>query len=125
MPKTSGVAAAPNSNGQKLVDGRAATQFKKGYVANPKGRPKGSRNALGEAFVKAMHDDFKKNGQDAIHTVRTERPHDYLKVIATIIPKEITHDAADPIAALFSQLNQPVFPGDGFEPDDDDEDEDK
>tara|TARA_R110000822_G_scaffold30340_5_gene88462 strand:+ start:527 stop:901 length:375 start_codon:yes stop_codon:yes gene_type:complete len=116
------VADGPLSKGSEKVDPRSKGWIKPGQVLNPKGRPKGSRNALGEAFVKAMHDDFKANGNAAIVTVREERPHDYLKVIATIIPKEITHDAADPIAALFNQLNQPVFPGDGFEPDDEDED---
>lgn len=60
-------------------------QFKPG---NP-GRPKGSRNKLGEAFIEAMHDDFKANGVGAIVKVRETKPDQYLKVIASILPKDL------------------------------------
>lgn len=53
------------------------------------GRPKGSRNKLGEAFISALHDDFAEHGVAAIQAVRTERPHEYLKVVASILPKEL------------------------------------
>jgi len=54
------------------------------------GRPKGSKNKLGEAFVAALHDDFQEHGVRVIETVRLEKPDVYLKVIAQIIPKEFT-----------------------------------
>lgn len=60
-------------------------QFKPG---NP-GRPKGARNKLGEAFLEAMHDDFEAHGVAAIVQVRTEKPDQYLKVIASILPKDL------------------------------------
>lgn len=60
-------------------------RFKPG---NP-GRPKGARNKLGEAFVKALHEDFEKNGVAAVERVRDEKPDQYLKVIASLLPKEI------------------------------------
>lgn len=53
------------------------------------GRPKGSRNRLGEAFIQALHDDFMVNGVEAIKTVRAERPHEYLKVVASLLPKQV------------------------------------
>lgn len=53
------------------------------------GRPKGSRNKLGEAFIEAMYADFQKHGVSAIETVRTGKPDQYLKVVASILPKEI------------------------------------
>lgn len=53
------------------------------------GRPKGSRNKLGEAFIAALHDDFQAHGVAAIQQVREERPHEYLKVVASILPKEL------------------------------------
>lgn len=53
------------------------------------GRPKGARNKLGEDFIKALADDFDANGPQTIARVREERPQDYLKVIASLLPKEI------------------------------------
>jgi len=54
---------------------------------NP-GKPKGSRHALGEAFVKALHDDFVKHGVETIAKVREEKPDAYVKVVASLLPKE-------------------------------------
>jgi hypothetical protein len=53
------------------------------------GRPKGSRNKLGEAFLEALHDDFKEHGVKAIADVRKDKPDQYLKVIASTLPKEL------------------------------------
>lgn len=65
------------------------TPFKPGESGNPKGRPKGSRNKLGEAFLEAMHADFEEHGVLAIARVRTEKPDAYLKVIASILPRDL------------------------------------
>lgn len=59
-------------------------RFKPG---NP-GRPKGSRNKLGEAFIAALHDDFTEHGVETIAKVRLERPQDYMRVVASLLPKE-------------------------------------
>lgn len=63
--------------------------FKPGQSGNPAGRPKGARQKLGEDFLKAMQEDFAKNGAAVISSVRAEKPDQYLKVIASILPKEI------------------------------------
>ncbi len=68
---------------------RKPWQFGPGNNANPTGRPKGSRNKLGEDFLKAMQEDFAANGVEAITSVRNDRPHEYLKIIASILPKQI------------------------------------
>lgn len=66
-----------------------AGRFVTGAKPGP-GRPKGSRNALAESFIDAMHADFAEHGVSAIHAVREEKPDQYLKVIASILPKELT-----------------------------------
>jgi len=53
------------------------------------GRPKGSRNQLGEAFVADLYADWQANGAETIARVREERPQDYLKVVASILPKDV------------------------------------
>lgn len=60
-----------------------------GEVRNPNGRPKGSRNKLGEAFLEALHSDFEQHGVGAIEACRKEKPDAYLKVLASILPKEL------------------------------------
>lgn len=106
------VAQAPDKTGKKLD-----TTFKPGaeWRGNAKGRPKGSRNEIGEDFLSAMLADFKQHGEKTIQTVREERPHEYLKIVAGLLPKELNintnaaeemsdDDLAAGIAALQSIL---------------------
>ncbi len=59
------------------------------------GRPKGSRNLLGEAFLSDMLDDWKVHGTKVIEAVRAEKPDQYLKVVASILPKELNIRAGE------------------------------
>src|ERR1700730_9785940 len=52
------------------------------------GRPKGSRAQLGEAFIADLYADWLAHGVATIEKVRAARPADYLKVIASILPKD-------------------------------------
>jgi hypothetical protein len=56
---------------------------------NLKGRPKGSRSKLGEAFIEALHDDFSENGVEAIQKLRAADPGGYVRVVAGLLPKEL------------------------------------
>jgi hypothetical protein len=60
---------------------------KRDRSGNPAGRPKGARSS--ETFLKALSEDFAANGIGVIEAVRQERPHEYLKIIATILPKQM------------------------------------
>ncbi len=53
------------------------------------GRPKGARSKLGEAFIEDMLADWEANGPAAIVTVREKKPDAYLKVVASILPKDL------------------------------------
>lgn len=66
------------------------------------GRPKGARAKLGEAFLSALQEDFAEHGVDAIATVRDEKPDQYLKVIASILPKEL--DLSDETMQAFVRV---------------------
>ncbi len=60
-------------------------QFKPG---NP-GRPKGARNRLGEQFLEDLLASWETDGPTAIKRVIEKRPQDYLRVVASILPKDI------------------------------------
>ncbi len=62
--------------------------FQQGNRANPKGRPKGSRNKISELLVKAFRDDFAQHGADAIASVRERDPATYLAMVRQLVPRE-------------------------------------
>ncbi len=53
------------------------------------GRRKGSRNKLTERFLNAIADDFAEHGAEAIAKVRTDDPASYLKILSSLVPREL------------------------------------
>lgn len=91
------------------------TPWEPGQSGNPAGRPKGARTKLGEEFLQDMLTDWKAHGIEVIEKVRAEKPDQYLKVVASVLPKELnvkvselddlTDDQlARQLAAIASQL---------------------
>ena len=53
------------------------------------GRPKGSRNKLGERYLADLERAWKTHGPDVIERVAAEEPAVLLRVIASLLPREL------------------------------------
>lgn len=76
-------------------------RFKPGFSGNAGGFRKGRRIKLGEAFLEDMLMDWNDHGVEAIRKVREERPADYLRVVASTLPKQL-----DVTSTVVEELNQ-------------------
>jgi Family of unknown function (DUF5681) len=63
--------------------------FPAGVSGNPNGRPKGARNKLTETFLDIVAKDFAENGAEAIERVRREDPVMYLRIVGSLVPREL------------------------------------
>lgn len=113
-------AKAKDADGTANVVRKVGVPFASGaeWKGNAKGRPKGSRNKLGEDFISALQESFNQHGPATIEQVRQERPHEYLKVVASILPKELNvrTDALnemsdDDLAAILGAVQSAVLAG--------------
>jgi hypothetical protein len=78
--------------------------WEKGKSGNPAGRPKGSRAKLADSFINDIQEDWKQFGKEALAKVRTEDPSTYLRVVASVLPKEIEVEVGEGLAALLSGI---------------------
>ena len=60
-----------------------------GESGNPAGRPKGSRNKLGEAFIEDMYVAWQTSGKDVIVKVIEKDPATFLRSMVALMPKEM------------------------------------
>lgn len=65
-------------------------RYKPGESGNPHGRPRGARSRLGDTFLNALLNDFDEHGMDAIRRVCEDDPGTYLRILASLLPKELT-----------------------------------
>lgn len=75
--------------------------WKPGVSPNPAGRPKGSRNKLGEAFLSVLLEDFEAMGDVAIEECRKQDPARYCAIIASILPKDLTVNSEERLIEKF------------------------
>jgi Family of unknown function (DUF5681) len=75
----------PDNTGAK----QGSQLWKPGQSGNPAGRPRGSRNALSAAFLTDVHVAWQAHGKQAILDVLKDDPAVFLKVVASLVPKEL------------------------------------
>jgi len=80
--------ANPNGNPSNL------TPFRPGQSGNPGGKPKGARNRLEAEFLHDLAEDYQEHGKAAIQRLFEKDPAAYLRVIASLIPKQQAADDA-------------------------------
>lgn len=64
-------------------------KWQPGQSANPAGRPKGSRNKLAEEFLKDVLNEWETHGAVAVSDMREKNPGDFVKMVASLLPKDI------------------------------------
>jgi len=75
--------------------------FTKGNPGKGGGRRKGSRDRIGTALLEAIAKDFEEFGEEAVKIARVEKPVEYLRIVASLLPKEFEivdsrlHDISD------------------------------
>ena len=72
------------------------------------GRTKGARNKIGEAFLSDMLADWEQHGPNVIETVRMEKPDQYLKVVASILPQQLNVRVSEFDELTEDQLDQRI-----------------
>ena len=63
--------------------------FEAGNTIGAAGKPRGAKNKLHKSFIEALQADFDVHGKAAIAIVRVEDPAAYLRVIASVLPREL------------------------------------
>lgn len=61
---------------------------------------KGARNRLSTSLLETLEKDFSKHGEAVVEIVRVNRPSEYLKVMAALVPKNVELEMDNPLAKL-------------------------
>jgi superfamily II DNA helicase RecQ len=73
--------------------------FEKGHSVKSPGR-KGMRNRLSNALLEALTKEFEEFGPEAVRITRIEKPIEFLKIVAGLLPKEFEITATSQVNDL-------------------------
>jgi hypothetical protein len=71
-----------------------------GQSGNPAGRPKGSRNKLAEEFLADVLNEWEAHGATAVSEMREKSPGDFVKMVASLLPKDVNLNINDNLGEL-------------------------
>jgi hypothetical protein len=87
-PKNSPGDDTPTETPKKRWQRNLQPAWKPGQSGNPAGRPKGSRNQLATDFVADLCDAWQAKGAAAIAKTAETEPATFVKVVASLMPKQ-------------------------------------
>lgn len=92
----------PENTGEIRAD--YLTRFQPG---NP-GKPKGVKHKMQEDFLRDIHNAWQEHGTAAIEAMIADKPGDFVKVVAGLMPKEATLNINDHSELTDAELTERV-----------------
>ncbi len=88
---------------------KSSTSWQPGQSGNPAGCPKGSRDPINEAFLKDLAADWAGDGIKALRNAREDRPAEYCRMVASLLPKDLNVKNDDPVGkGILAAMMQPI-----------------
>jgi hypothetical protein len=87
--------STPDKTGQKQD-----TRFRPGHSGNPAGRPRGSRSKFGAQYLDDAYEAWLEHGKAAFKNCAQTEPVAFIKVMASLLPKEVVLTALNVNASV-------------------------
>src|SRR5262245_52531008 len=98
------IASQPQRQPTSTVPARPQRDAKghwlKGVSGNARGTLEGSRRAFSADFIRTLADDFRLHGRQAIEKVRKTQPAAYMKICASLVPREMKLEHSGGVKAM-------------------------